>query len=198
MGKKKNEKIDTAEKNKQDSGKLNIKIGVAGGRLLDLDDIDESIFTVRGIAIALSKICRFNGQTIRHWSVAQHSMFVANLVEKKYELEALLHDAAEAYVGDVIRPIKKELVEFQMIEDMVATVIAEKFDALYPWPGAVMDADMEAGDLEYDYLVCGERLQIASKYGRAFLDIELMDDIEIVADEYTERLKMAIKSRAIA
>lgn len=66
-------------------------------------DIDE-------IAHALSNICRFGGHTKVFYSVAQHSVHVARCVEETHPdlaLEALFHDAPEAYLGDVIRPLKR-------------------------------------------------------------------------------------------
>lgn len=61
---------------------------------------------IEDIAHALSMICRFTGHTIRHYSVAQHAWHASHLVEPPDALEALLHDAAEAYVNDLSRPLK--------------------------------------------------------------------------------------------
>lgn len=69
-------------------------------------------FVIEDIAHALSMICRFNGQSRVFYSVGEHSVLLAEFCEQKnYEPElslwALMHDAAEAYLGDVIRPIKQ-------------------------------------------------------------------------------------------
>ena len=61
---------------------------------------------IRDIAHALAMCCRFNGHTKRFLSIAEHSFFVSLYVGPPYQLEGLLHDAAEAYLTDIPRPIK--------------------------------------------------------------------------------------------
>lgn len=68
------------------------------------------------IAKALGNICRFNGNTSRHYSVAEHSIRVAQLVPTQHKLAALLHDAAEAFVGDMVSPLRKMVDGFNDIE----------------------------------------------------------------------------------
>ncbi len=58
------------------------------------------------VAHSLSQQCRFNGHTTKFWSVAQHSILCANLATPEAKRFALFHDAAEAFVGDMIRPLK--------------------------------------------------------------------------------------------
>lgn len=75
-------------------------------------------FDIVDIAHALSNLCRFNGHCRKFYSVAQHSV-LCSLYCQKYPLTALLHDAAEAYVGDVSKPLKKHLNSetFSQLED---------------------------------------------------------------------------------
>lgn len=63
--------------------------------------------TIEDIAHHLSLLCRYNGATRRMLSVAEHSVLVSLNVPRDHALEGLLHDASEAYLADVIRPLKK-------------------------------------------------------------------------------------------
>lgn len=83
------------------------------------------------IAIALAKQCRFNGHCRDFYSVAQHCVVGADqfLMQGRRDLarEFLLHDATEAFVGDMIRPVKRCLPSFSVIEDKFWSVISRKF-----------------------------------------------------------------------
>lgn len=61
---------------------------------------------IHDIAHSLAMQCRWTGHSVYHYSVAQHSYYCSFLVPRGYELEALLHDASEAYCGDLNRPLK--------------------------------------------------------------------------------------------
>lgn len=90
---------------------------------------------IEDIAQHLSRICRFNGalrSDIPHYSVAQHSVLVADHVPAPYKLRALLHDAAEAYMGDVIKPVKAQLgEELGYMEDDIMWAIEKRFHLDY-------------------------------------------------------------------
>ena len=79
------------------------------------------------IAHALANICRFGGHCIPFYSVAQHSVLVSKLVSQNIALQGLMHDATEAYIGDMVRPLKRCLPEFQKVEDAIWKVIAQRF-----------------------------------------------------------------------
>jgi len=96
---------------------------------------------IEDIAHALALNCRFNGHIHTHFSVAQHSIIISKLVPKEYALEALLHDAPEAYLTDVPRPIKRFLPECQEIEDNILEVILKKFGCVFPLPDCVLEID---------------------------------------------------------
>jgi hypothetical protein len=87
------------------------------------DEID-----IEDIAHALSLSCRYQGQCRVFYSVAEHCIRVAEIVHPRCQLEALLHDAAEAYIPDIPRPIK---VSFGMreYENKILAIILKKFGA---------------------------------------------------------------------
>ncbi|MGN0346001.1 MAG: hypothetical protein ACI4DU_01830 [Lachnospiraceae bacterium] len=87
---------------------------------------------IRDIAHALSLNCRGNGQTSHFYSVAQHCINCAK--EAKYrnyspdiQLGCLLHDAAEAYLSDLIRPIKQMMDGYQKMEENFLNVVINKY-----------------------------------------------------------------------
>lgn len=87
-----------------------------------IDDV-----AIEDIAHGLAYQCRFNGQTSAFYSVAQHSLMVMSLVPKSERLAALLHDAAEAYLGDMVKPLKNLFPEFSAIEARVTEIIGQRF-----------------------------------------------------------------------
>lgn len=94
------------------------------------------------IAHGLAYQCRFNGQTRDFYSVAQHSVLVADLVAPEIQLEALLHDAAEAYLGDMVKPLKVLLPDFSEVEDKVMKAIAKTFRLNYRHYAPIKRADL--------------------------------------------------------
>ena len=104
------------------------KIQIKTGEYLDLLNPDPDLITIENIAQNLSHICRFTGNVDIFYSVAQHSVLVSKDVKKEYALEALLHDATEAFIGDVSTPLKSLLPEYKKIEENFHRVIAKKFN----------------------------------------------------------------------
>lgn len=108
------------------------KIRLRSGRYFDLAEPQPDQFTLKDIAGALSKICRFGGQCEKFYSVAEHSFNCAYIAARDRRSEeaqkaCLMHDAAEAFVGDCVRPLKMLLTDFKTIENGIAAVIAQKF-----------------------------------------------------------------------
>ena len=81
------------------------------------------------IANGLAQCNRFVGQAPHPYSVAQHAVYLAWLFRDDRELSrwALMHDAAEAYIGDISRPLKELLPEIHPIENRILRVIAKHF-----------------------------------------------------------------------
>lgn len=114
------------------------------GQQFDLLRPTASMIKPVDIAHALSRLCRFNGHTRAHYSVAQHSLIVASLVPTEHQLVALLHDATEAYIGDMTRPLKAVMPEYQYVENQIWLAVCERFDIQIDLPNCVKHADMVA------------------------------------------------------
>lgn len=88
---------------------------------------------INDVAHALSNICRYAGHCRKFYSVAEHSVLVSRIIRKLWPTDVesrwagLLHDATEAYVGDVPTPLKVLLPDYSDIEDELAKKIAKKF-----------------------------------------------------------------------
>jgi hypothetical protein len=111
-----------------------------------LDPRPEDI-RITDIAAQLARVCRFGGalrDDVAIYSVAQHSVLVSRNVPPEYALEGLLHDAAEAYIGDMVKPIKDALPDRLVIEDNIDRVIRAKFGLPRTKSQAIKDADYRA------------------------------------------------------
>lgn len=98
-------------------------------------------FSINEIAHALSQICRFNGHTKSFLSVAEHSVWVSLECDPMDAIEGLMHDASEAYLGDMIRPLKIGMPEYMKVEQAVEAAIAQQFGFRFPYPESVKRAD---------------------------------------------------------
>lgn len=98
----------------------------SGKRFFALDPQPDAI-CVEDIAHALAQICRFGGHVLRFYSVAQHSVIVSQIVPPELAMHGLMHDAAEAYCGDVIRPIKRNLPGYGEIEAAIDEAVHRRF-----------------------------------------------------------------------
>ena len=98
------------------------------GHLFDFDAIEKQEIHIDDIVYSLAQTNRFCGRTPYPYSVAQHSLLVEALCfTEDGRFHALLHDAAEAYVGDMPTPLKRLLPEYRAIEDRVQARIFERF-----------------------------------------------------------------------
>jgi hypothetical protein len=122
-------------------------IETIGARKFDFLDSDPGAIDLSDIGDALSNQNRFTGHTAHGYSVAEHSLWVWKLVAIRSpgdylrQLHAVLHDAAEAYVGDVSRPLKEAMRQialsgmsspFDLIEESVQRVIYTRFGLPLP------------------------------------------------------------------
>lgn len=111
---------------------------------MGVDDID-----IKDIAHALALQNRYNGHTAGPISVARHSLWVAGEVavltmnDTESMFIGLMHDASEAYLGDIIRPLKhREWARgYLEVEARVEALIAERFNFAFPYPPVIKQAD---------------------------------------------------------
>lgn len=100
----------------------------ASGKEINLFNPDPDQISIHDIAGSLAKICRFGGNIMEYYSVAQHSCLVAWLAGPELSRAALMHDAAEAYCGDIIRPLKAMLgAKYAEIEENILRAIFDRF-----------------------------------------------------------------------
>lgn len=118
------------------------------GRRLDLLDPSPLDIEIEDIAHGLSRVARWNGQTSCEWafSVAQHSLLVEQLVERlkpaapaAWRLAALLHDAPEYVIGDLITPFKAAVgLDYRVFEKKLLQAIHIRFGLPFPLPQAAV------------------------------------------------------------
>lgn len=127
------------------------------GIAFDLLDPRPEMVEIKDIAHALAHQCRYNGHTSHFYSVAQHSVLVSNALEtvgsdRELLLWGLLHDAAEAYVGDLVSPVKRLLrlkaggatlaSDFDRVEAQIQGVIVQKYGLGPNEPAEVTEYDL--------------------------------------------------------
>lgn len=113
------------------------------GKHLDFADPQPDQIHINDIIIGLSRASRFSGQTVSYhaYTVAQHSVMCSEIVSPEFMLEALMHDASEAYTGDCTRPLKLMLPEFRAVEKRLMAAIRAKFGLPANESPQVKDAD---------------------------------------------------------
>ncbi len=119
-----------------------MEIGTQSGKLINLMYPNEEDIDIADIAHALSNIGRWGGHTSRFYSVAQHSVECVNLVlSTEIKRWMLMHDACEAYLGDLVSPIKELCPQYKAVEERMQVAIAKRFDLVWPMPSGVHAID---------------------------------------------------------
>ncbi len=112
------------------------------GKYINFVETADNVVLVTDIAHALSQVCRFAGHTREFYSVAQHSVLVSQIVAPEFALQALFHDATEAYIGDVTRPLKALLPAYRAIEARLQDDIFAKLGLPPKIPSEIKQADL--------------------------------------------------------
>lgn len=120
------------------------------GRHFHYQDPQPEDVSIIDIASALSQVARYGGHAAYHYSVAQHSYYVSLVVEQAQPkpnlteaLWGLLHDAAEAYVGDTVRPFKvtEAMAAYRLVEERIMRCVCERFELPFDEPAIVKLTD---------------------------------------------------------
>lgn len=116
------------------------------GLRFDTLDPHPEMIDIKDIAHSLSQTCRWTGHTKYHYSVAQHALYCSYLVSDCDAFWALNHDDAEAYIGDMSRPLKhfsEAGDHYRLVEERIMTAICHKFGMQLIPPASVKVADEE-------------------------------------------------------
>jgi len=123
------------------------------GKNVNVIDPDPETICIEDIAHALSFQCRFGGHLPSFYTVAQHSCYCARGVAHELRLDALLHDASEAYLLDIPSPVKSQLTNYKEMEDNLMLAIADKFGFAYPLDPEVKKIDKELMEWEWKHIM---------------------------------------------
>ena len=112
------------------------------------DKLDENTYDINDIAHALSMQCRYNGHCNYFYSVAEHcilmfdyAQYTLNITDNNILRTILMHDASEAYLSDIPRPLKQLLPDYIKVEKELENVLAKEFKLIYPFPEIVKELD---------------------------------------------------------
>jgi len=134
------------------------------GIYFDMVNPTPNMVNLNDIANGLGMICRYNGQVPNFYSVAEHSCRVSDWLGEQghpeFALQGLMHDSAEAYLGDIVRPMK-HIPSFRQVyselEKSVELAIGEAFDMiLYPMHPIIKDADHAVYLWEVEHIRSGK------------------------------------------
>lgn len=136
------------------------------GKAVDIFDMQPDMLDLEDIANSLAHICRYGGHVPNFYSVAEHSVHVANHIQtlgydNQTIITGLLHDAPETYVGDMVRPLKQhpKFGQYhQQIENEIAKKIHEKFGGHYPHSQTIHEADRHIYNWEVAHIRTGKTI----------------------------------------
>jgi 5'-deoxynucleotidase YfbR-like HD superfamily hydrolase len=149
-------------------------IEVRDGHVVDILNIDADMVRLDDVAHSLSHICRFNGHVPNFYSVAEHCVRAYWELFKDQQppdvcLTGLLHDACEAYVGDMVRPLKRvpEMLEvFKPIEERAMQAVHHKLGGVYPHPKEIHSVDRQLYEWEVKNVMSGVHVPWSSEIAK--------------------------------
>lgn len=124
---------------------------IHSGILFDVFNPRKEDILIIDIAHALSNLCRYGGHSPKFYSVAQHSVLCSLQPGTLQEqMEFLMHDASEAYLVDMPRPIKRNMPNYVQIEESLLKVICEQYNLTYPLSARTHEIDNQLLKFEYE------------------------------------------------
>lgn len=126
---------------------------------------------IEDIAHSLSNQCRFTGHVKKFYSTGQHSILASYIVPKEFALEALLHDASEAYLSDIARPVKHAEgfgEVYRRCEDTLMIAVAERFGV-----PATMSPEVKTADTIMLFTEMRDLMPNDPPDGAEVLDVEI-------------------------
>lgn len=164
------------------------------GNYVDLRRPMEHDYPIEEIAWHLSKINRFTGGTRIDYSVARHSVYVSMLVPMVYAMEGLMHDASEAYLGDVSSPLKSLLPGYRRIEARVMKAIRYHHGMHPDEPDVVKARDKSAAAIENRHIMTPHIAVVdggffeVTPHGRPWRQTTAVEDCDKFLERYYELL----------
>jgi hypothetical protein len=144
------------------------------GEILDIFNPNPINIDLIDIGWGLANQIRFGGQCLFPYSVGQHSVLLSRMVPEHLAAVALMHDAAEAYVGDIITPLKKLMPEFEVAEHKILRVVFEKFSTFYH----PLDFGLMEEFKTYDLQICWHEANTLQPYQTWTKDREVCPEIK--------------------
>lgn len=149
------------------------------GSIINFSDIESSEIYKDDIVHRLSNIVRFNGGTNIPYTVMHHTVALYNLIKSKHpenyvaQLYALMHDTTEAFMGDMVSPLKSLFPGFSMLEDKLLKEIYRQLmiDMFYPDEATialVKEEDLKIAYAEWVYLNGNILYDQASAWGAIY------------------------------
>lgn len=155
-------------------------IRTSSGIYVNVFEPNPEMFEIEDIAHSLSQQCRFGGHTQNFYSVAQHCCLCYELSLPEYEFDCLMHDSSEAYLLDVPRPIKRQLINYKTIEHDLMLVLAQKFGFRFPLDSYIKRIDEIALKIEWEVVM----LQTKLLEDRTIFNIKTPKEAELLFLKY--------------
>lgn len=171
------------------------------GQMLKPMELKAEDISLEDVSHALSLLCRGGGHLKHFYSVGQHCINCAKEAEARgwstrVVLGCLVHDAAEAYISDIIRPVKKHLPAYMAIEDKILTAVYERFglgDLTEEEYGQIRQIDNEILENEIPVLMSGSEQKIPASL-QSEPDFS-MRDMKLIEETYRNLAESLILNR---